>query len=80
MIHTGLISKYQGSLGVSRSMRTSSYFNPSSRTTICARWAHGQRWFVYKIILGVSPLVAAILNMSSGRFGGLNVRCFLELE
>lgn len=58
---TGLTSRYSGSLGLARSMMTSSYGNPSSLITMCARCAYGQPWLVYRVILGVFPLVAAIL-------------------
>jgi hypothetical protein len=58
---TGLTSKYEGSLGLVRSMMTSSYDNPSSLTTMCARCAYGQPWLVYRVILGAFPLTAAMV-------------------
>jgi len=56
---TGLILRYHSSRGRSRSMMTSSYGSWSSLRAMCARWAHGQRKFVYSVILGARPLVAA---------------------
>jgi hypothetical protein len=53
---TGLISRYHGSLGLSRSMITSSYSRPSSFNTMCARCAHGHLWLVYNLIFGAFPL------------------------
>lgn len=44
---------------------TSSYFKPSSLSTMCERCAQGQRWFVYNVILGVSPFETfAIFSMT----------------
>jgi hypothetical protein len=62
---TGLISRYHGSLGLSKSIITSSYFNPNSFSTICARCAQGHLWFVYKMIFAASPLVCAMLSEMS---------------
>lgn len=58
---TGLTSRYHFSLGVSKSIITSSYGNPSSLIVMCALWAHGQPWFVYRVILGVDPFVSAMM-------------------